>query len=57
MATGDAYLGHDRFPVVVLDVAERHLRALVLVDLEIRMVDVRDLVDGYCASSATCISV
>jgi hypothetical protein len=27
-----AYLGHDRLTVFALDIAERHLRALILVD-------------------------
>ena len=50
---GKAYLGHDWFALFVLDVAERHLRALVLVDLEIRVVNVWDLVNRDCASSAS----
>jgi hypothetical protein len=49
----DTYLGHDRLSIFALDITERHLRALVLVDPQLWMVDVRDLVDGYCALSAS----
>jgi hypothetical protein len=38
-----SYLGHDGFSVVALDIAERHLGALVLVELELRVVQVGDL--------------
>jgi hypothetical protein len=49
----DTYLGHDRLSIFALDITERHLRALVPVDLEIWVVDVRDLVDGNCEPSAS----
>lgn len=42
-------LRHYRPSIVILDVSERHLRALVPVDLDLRMVDKRDLLDGYYA--------
>jgi hypothetical protein len=50
---GFTHLGHDWFSVIILDIAERHLRALVLIDLEIRMIKVWNLVNGNCASSAS----
>ena len=50
---GFAHLAHDWFFVIILDIAERHLRALVLIDLEIRMVNVWNLIDGNFASSAS----
>jgi hypothetical protein len=49
----NTYLWHDRLPIFALDITERHLRALVLVDLEVWVVDVWDLVDRYCKSSAS----
>lgn len=52
-----AHLGHDWLSVFILDITEWHLCALVLVDLEIGMIDVRNLVDGYCASSASYTSI
>lgn len=51
--TSSSYLRHNGAPVITLDIAERHLRALVFVDLELRVVDERDLIDGYCALLAT----
>ena len=39
-----SYLRHDWLAVVALDVAERHLRALVLVELELGEVEVGDVV-------------
>jgi len=40
-------LGHDRLAIFTLDVAERHLRALMLVELELGVVQVGNLVEGY----------
>jgi len=45
----NTYLWHNRLSIVALDITKGHLRALVLVDLQIRMVNVFDLVDWHCA--------
>jgi len=47
-----SYLRHDRPPIFALDIAKRHFRTLVLVDLELGVVDVRDFVNGHYALSA-----
>jgi hypothetical protein len=49
MTLGFTYLRHDGAPVFALYIAEGHLCALVLVDLELWVVDERDLVDGCYA--------
>lgn len=41
-----SYLGHDRQALVVPHIPERHLRALMLIELELWMVDVRDRVEA-----------
>lgn len=41
-----SHLRHDGLAVVALDVTEGHLRALVLVELELRKVEVGDVVEG-----------
>ena len=46
----DTYLWHNRLSIIALDITKGHLRALVLVDLQIRMVNVLYLVHGHCAS-------
>lgn len=38
-----AYLGHDRPAVVAFDIAERHLSPFMVVDHDLRMVNVPDL--------------
>jgi hypothetical protein len=49
MILGCSYLRHYGSPIVTLYVAEGHLRTLVLVDLELWVVDERDLFYGYYA--------
>ena len=51
-----SYLRHDRTTIFALDVTERHLRALVLVDLELRVVEIRDLVDRHCFALAAAMT-
>jgi len=41
-----AHLGHDGISILVLDVAEGHLCALMLVELEVWVIGVGDLVQG-----------
>ena len=41
-----AHLGHDGISILVLDVAEGHLGALMLVELEVWVIGVGDLVQG-----------
>lgn len=43
------YLGHDGLAVFSLDVAEWHLGALMLVDFQLRMVDVRNVLQRDCS--------
>jgi hypothetical protein len=52
--TSGSYLRHYGPPIISLYVAEGHLRAFVLVDLELRVVDERDLVHGCYTPSAAC---
>lgn len=40
-------LGHDGLAVLALDVAEGHLGALMLIELELRKVEVGNLVNGH----------
>ena len=54
---GDAYLGHNRLSIITLHITERHLGTFVLVDLQVWVVNVWDLVDGYCAQSASDASI
>jgi hypothetical protein len=50
--TSGSYLRHYGPPIFSLYIAERHLRAFVLVDLELRVVDEWDLVHGCYTRSA-----
>ena len=50
-----SYLRHDRTTILALDVSERHLRALVLVDLELRVIEIRDLIQRRCSVLAVAI--
>lgn len=50
--TSGSYLRHYGTPIITLYIAEGHLRALVLVDLELGMVHKWDLVHGYYTWSA-----
>jgi hypothetical protein len=52
--TSGSYLRHYGPPIFSLYIAERHLRAFVFVDLELRVVDEWDLVHGCYALSAAC---
>lgn len=47
------YFWHYGISIVSLDIAERHLRTLILVDLQIWVIDVGDFIDRDCVSSAT----
>lgn len=47
------YRGHNWLALFVSDIAEGHLCALVLAELELRVVDVGDLVDGGWEMSVT----
>lgn len=40
-------LGHDGLAILTLNIAEGHLGALVLVELELRKVEVGNLVNGH----------
>jgi hypothetical protein len=53
MATSDTYRWHDGILSCVFHVAERHLRALVFVELELGEIDIRDLIQRSCFSSAS----
>lgn len=44
-----SYLGHEGLAVFSLDVAEWHLGALMLVNFQLRMVDVRDILQRDCS--------
>jgi len=48
--TSGTYLRHDGTSVIAFDVTEGHLRALVLVDLQLRVVDEWDLIHGHYMS-------
>lgn len=52
MEGNDTHLGHDGLPVFSSHIAERHLGALVLVELELWMIEVGDLVQGGYPKSA-----
>jgi hypothetical protein len=43
------YLGHDGLAILSLDVAKWHLGALVLVDFQLRMVDIGNVLQTDCA--------
>jgi hypothetical protein len=49
--TSGSYLRHDGLSIIALYIAEGHLRAFVLVDLELRVIDEWDLVDRCYALS------
>lgn len=50
----ETYLGHNGLASLIGDIAERHLCAFVLADLNLRMVNVGDLVYRHCPQSAHC---
>lgn len=44
-----SYLGHDGLAIFSLDVAKWHLGALMLVDLQLRMIDVGNVLQRDCS--------
>ena len=49
----DSYLGHDGRPMVVDDIAERHLSRLVLVEYDYRVVYEADVCERHWSTSAS----
>jgi hypothetical protein len=45
------YLGHDWLAILILNISERHLCAFVLAELQVRVVEVRDIAEGVFSQS------
>lgn len=42
------YVWHNRFSIAIPDISKRHLNAFILVNMKLGVVDVLNLIKGYC---------